>query len=382
MKKTAVLITIALLVALGAGFAAAQSGHDLFQKALVKERTEGNLEEAIQLYQRIISDFSGDRPLAAKALVQMGQCYEKLGKDEARKAYQRLIDNYSDQQSEVALAREAIARLSKGLVELAAKPRFAKIRIPTKLSMLGLGALSPDGGRFAFASEGSIWVVPVHGKVDPDISGEPLKLTESMPDWVFLPTWSGDGKWIAFNHIDERHASIYVVPSGGGQTKQISVKAYRSAYHYDNRLSLSPDGKLLAFASTKKQEKGEGEALRIYTVPVEGGPATLLTDSWTREPAFSPDGTKLAYVKIRYLKPYETRSDVWVMPVQGGGSSPGRRCAESRKKSRVVTRRQDDCLPHRTQPKQREQGALDRARIGARQACGRADQNWPSERDR
>jgi Tol biopolymer transport system component len=184
--------------------------------------------------------------------------------------------------------------------------------------MLGVGALSPDGGRFAFASEGSIWVVPVHGKVDPDISGEPLKLTESMPDWVVLPTWSGDGKWIAFNHIDEDHASIYVVPSGGGQTKQIAVKAYRSAYLYDNRLSLSPDGKLLAFASTKKQEKGEGEALRIYTVPVEGGPATLLTDSWTREPAFSPDGTKLAYVKIRYLKPYETRSDVWVMPVQGG----------------------------------------------------------------
>ncbi|MBZ5515633.1 MAG: hypothetical protein LAN62_12490 [Acidobacteriia bacterium] len=197
-------------------------------------------------------------------------------------------------------------------------PKFKKIRIPTKLSMLGLGALSPDGGRFAFASEGSIWVVPVHGKVDPDISGEPLKLTESMPDWVVLPTWSGDGKWIAFNHIDEDHASIYVVPSGGGQTKQIAVKAYRSAYLYDGRLGLSPDGKLLAFASTKEQEKGKREALRIYTVPVEGGPATLLTDSWTREPEFSPDGNKIAYVKVRELKPYEERSDVWVMPVQGG----------------------------------------------------------------
>ena len=318
MKKVSIIIIVGLLVALGAGFSAPQSSHDLFQKALVKERTEGNLEEAIQLYQRIVRDFAGDHPLAAKALLQMGQCYEKLGKTEARKAYQRVIDNYSDQQSEVALAREAIARLSKALVEVAAKPRFTKIRIPTKLSMLGLGALSPDGGRFTFASEGSIWVVPVHGKVDPDISGEPLKLTESMPDWVVLPTWSGDGKWIAFNHIDEDHASIYVVPSGGGQTKQIAVKAYRSAYHYDNRLSLSPDGKLLAFASTKEQEKGKREALRIYTVPVEGGPATLLTDSWTREPEFSPDGNKIAYVKVRELKPWEERSDVWVMPVQGG----------------------------------------------------------------
>jgi Tol biopolymer transport system component len=197
-------------------------------------------------------------------------------------------------------------------------PKFTKIRIPTKLSSLGVGALSPDGGRFAFVSEGSIWVVPVHGKVDSNISGEPRKLTESMPGWVVLPTWSGDGKWIAFNHIDEDHGSIYVVPSGGGQTKKIPIETYGSAYLYDGRLSLSPDGKLLAFASTGKQEKGKREALRIYTIPVEGGAATRLTDSWTREPAFSPDGTKLAYVKVRELGPREERTDVWVMPVQGG----------------------------------------------------------------
>jgi Tol biopolymer transport system component len=197
-------------------------------------------------------------------------------------------------------------------------PKFTKIRIPTKLSSLGVGALSPDGGRFAFVSEGSIWVVPVHGKVDPNIAGEPLKLTESMPGWVVLPTWSGDGKWIAFNHIDEDRDSIYLVPSEGGQTKKISVKTCRSGYLYNHRLSLSPDGKLLAFASTQEQEKGKREALRIYTVPVEGGVATRLTDSWTREPAFSPDGTRLAYVKVRELGPREERTEVWVMPVGGG----------------------------------------------------------------
>jgi Tol biopolymer transport system component len=197
-------------------------------------------------------------------------------------------------------------------------PKFTKIRIPTKLSSLGVGALSPDGGRFAFASEGSIWVVPVHGKVGPDIAGEPLKLTKSMPGWVVLPTWSGDGKWIAFNQIDEDHGSIYLVPSEGGETKKIPLKTYGSGYLHNHRLSLSPDGKLLAFASTREQEKGKREALRIYTVPVEGGAATRLTDSWTREPAFSPDGTKLAYVKVRELGPREERTEVWGMPVEGG----------------------------------------------------------------
>jgi len=323
MKNVTFILIITVLLA-GAPLLAnpptqqSRSADVLLGAALHQEEVEGNLEAAIATYKKILAEYPDNRPLAAKALLQMGQCYEKLGKTEARKAYQRVIDNYSDQQSEVALAREAIARLSKALVEVAAKPRFTKIRIPTKLSTLGVGALSPDGGRFAFASEGSIWVVPVHGKVDPDISGEPLKLTESMPDWVVAPAWSGDGKWIAFNHIDEDHASIYVVPSEGGQTKQISVKAYRSNQTYDGRLSLSPDGKLLAFASTKKQEKGEGEALRIYTVPVEGGAAKPLTDTYTREPEFSPDGSKIAYVRIRYLKPWETCSDVWVMPVQGG----------------------------------------------------------------
>jgi Tol biopolymer transport system component len=199
-------------------------------------------------------------------------------------------------------------------------PKFSKIRIPTRLSSIGLGALSPDGGRFAFASEGSIWVVPVHGKVSPSIAGEPRKLTEPLPAWVVLPTWSGDGKWIAFNQIDDDHGSIYLVPSEGGQTKKIPLKTYASGYLHNHRLSLSPDGKLLAFASTQEQEKGKREALRIYTVPVEGGAATRLTDSWTREPAFSPDGTKLAYVKVRELKPREERTDVWVMPLEGGAA--------------------------------------------------------------
>jgi hypothetical protein len=41
-----------------------QNGYDQFQKALAKERAEGNLEEAIALYQKVI-DESKDESLAA-----------------------------------------------------------------------------------------------------------------------------------------------------------------------------------------------------------------------------------------------------------------------------------------------------------------------------
>src|SRR5687768_15963200 len=87
----------------------AQSGNDLFQKALAKERAEGQLEPAIQLYEQVVREFAADRPLAAKALLQIGRCYERLGKDGAQKAYDRVVRDYGDQRT---MADEARARLA------------------------------------------------------------------------------------------------------------------------------------------------------------------------------------------------------------------------------------------------------------------------------
>ena len=69
-------ILIAGLV-LGVAALAADTGAELFQKAVTQERAVGNLEEAIKLYQRVAKEFASDRPLAAKALVQAARCYEK-----------------------------------------------------------------------------------------------------------------------------------------------------------------------------------------------------------------------------------------------------------------------------------------------------------------
>ena len=73
-----------LLAGLLCGLAAlAESGPELFQKAVTQERAAGNLEEAIKLYQRVAKEFASDRALAAKALVQAARCYEKLGQDKS-----------------------------------------------------------------------------------------------------------------------------------------------------------------------------------------------------------------------------------------------------------------------------------------------------------
>src|SRR5260370_37917540 len=58
-----------------------------FKAAQHKEEVEGDLKGAIEQYKKIAQ--SGDRTLAAKALVALGHCYEKLGQNDARNAYER-----------------------------------------------------------------------------------------------------------------------------------------------------------------------------------------------------------------------------------------------------------------------------------------------------
>src|SRR3954453_2537998 len=88
-----------------AAAAVAQNPHELLEKALVKERSEGNLREAIQLYQRAAESAGKDRALAAKALVLAGECYQKLGDTESRKIFERVVRDYADQKESVTLAR-------------------------------------------------------------------------------------------------------------------------------------------------------------------------------------------------------------------------------------------------------------------------------------
>ena len=78
MKKPAILTTALLIAAFGIGSLALQNGYDLFQKALAKERGEGNLKEAIALYQKVINETKDDS-LAARAQLRIGICYKKLG---------------------------------------------------------------------------------------------------------------------------------------------------------------------------------------------------------------------------------------------------------------------------------------------------------------
>ncbi len=114
MNRSTIIAAFFALVFLGGQCALAQSGYNLFQKGLIQERVKGDLDEAIKVYERIIVKFPNNRPIVAKALLHIGLCYEKMGKQEAQKAYQRLIKEYTDQPEPVQTARQHLQQLDAG----------------------------------------------------------------------------------------------------------------------------------------------------------------------------------------------------------------------------------------------------------------------------
>ena len=80
------------------------------QRAMRMETLDGNLKGAIAQYEALAR--SSDRTVAAKALVRMGLCYEKLGSAEARKAYERALREFPGEAESAAPARARLAQMA------------------------------------------------------------------------------------------------------------------------------------------------------------------------------------------------------------------------------------------------------------------------------
>ncbi|MBI4471904.1 MAG: tetratricopeptide repeat protein, partial [Acidobacteria bacterium] len=138
------ILKLAFLIALVLIGSTPQNGYDIFQQALVKERGQGNLHEAISLYQRILREYGENRTLAANTLVRVGHCYEKLGSVEARKMYQTILRDYPDQQEAAAEARTRLSALEQK-PDRASESDLVMRRVWSGTEVDDLGSISPDG---------------------------------------------------------------------------------------------------------------------------------------------------------------------------------------------------------------------------------------------
>jgi hypothetical protein len=91
MKQKKIWITMSFLGVLLVQAAALGQGSPevALRAAMETETVEGDLNAAIEQYRTIAE--TSDRAIAAKALIRMAGCYEKLGLTESRKIYEQVV---------------------------------------------------------------------------------------------------------------------------------------------------------------------------------------------------------------------------------------------------------------------------------------------------
>ena len=112
---------------------------------------------------------------------------------------------------------------------------------------------------------------------------------------------------------------VYVLPVTGGQIRRLT-----SGKLYADELRWSPDGQEIAFISNEIGALGNFNS-KLCVVSVTDGQVKVLIDSGLcLEPAWSPDGTALAYLQLKkkgmIFNPDEMEGDLFVVPATGGKS--------------------------------------------------------------
>lgn len=112
MKKF-IIVTIGCLLAVGlfTSVTQAKSPNQLLQDGLYAEETEGDLEKAIGIYEKVIEETAVHQQTAVKATYHWGMCYMKKGdKKKAAEYFQKVKSNYPAQKM---LAKKANRQLQK-----------------------------------------------------------------------------------------------------------------------------------------------------------------------------------------------------------------------------------------------------------------------------
>jgi serine/threonine protein kinase/Tol biopolymer transport system component len=172
----------------------------------------------------------------------------------------------------------------------------------------GTPAFSADGNQVAFHHSGR----NTSGLYTTMIDGEkPLRLTDNPND--LYPTWSPDGRQIAFARDSTEGIDICVVPALGGTEHKLHTTP--KSYGEPSYLNWSPDGKVLAFAEGSADSSHSWVALLslgdLKTQPLTSPP----NGKADRGPVFSPDGASIAFVRSSAPG---NNGDVFVVPAKGG----------------------------------------------------------------
>ena len=149
----------------------------------------------------------------------------------------------------------------------------------------------PDiyGDRVVFTYGGDLWTVSTSG-------GTAVRLT-AHPGVETYAKFSPDGKWIAFTGQYDGDEQVYVIPSGGGEPKQLTFYPSRGPlaprWGYDNQVAgWTKDGRIFYRGG---RDSWSLPIARLYVVSPNGGPSEPLPMPEAGSGAFSPDGSRMVY---------------------------------------------------------------------------------------
>jgi Tol biopolymer transport system component len=258
----------------------------LMQAAHQKQLVEGQLEEAIQLYKRVVQEHAGNRALAAKAWVEMGQCYEKLGNTEARKAYERVLRDYADQNEAAVQARARLAALSGNVASRASEMVTWRVWAGPDVDVRG--SLSPDG-RYLSCVDWATGDLALRDLATGKMrrltnEGSSTELTELRGSAI-----SPDGKEVVYNWFNK---------DGSPDLRIVGVDGSAPRILYSDKGGLpapgdwSPDGKYILTSIYR-----EPSSFQIALISVADGSMRVLKtlDWFPTNGKFSPDGRYIAY---------------------------------------------------------------------------------------
>jgi tricorn protease len=150
----------------------------------------------------------------------------------------------------------------------------------------------PDirGDRVVFTYGGDLWLSSSTG-------GAATRLT-AHPGVELFAKFSPDGKWIAFTGQYDGDEQVYIVPTSGGEPKQLTFYPARGPlaprWGWDNQVyGWSKDGTRVFFRSLR--DSWSLPIAKLYSVSIDGGPAETLPMPTAGSGDYSPNGAEFVY---------------------------------------------------------------------------------------
>jgi Tol biopolymer transport system component/predicted Ser/Thr protein kinase len=188
----------------------------------------------------------------------------------------------------------AFIRLRKGATTESVRPEILQAGPLTGLDGVELSpAISPDGRQVLYTQaedDGSsaLYLKLIGG-------GPPIRLDQGTAN-VMDPAWSSDGLQVAFGRKTADHVALRIMPALGGPEREVAKVTYVA--QAERILTWHPDQKALV-AADRARDDHTGQAL--WRFPLDGLARLQLTspppNQTDQAPAFSPDGTKLAFLR-------------------------------------------------------------------------------------